>query len=110
MGYGGTPQAPGMLSALEALAPTGNSSLPPVTINASSVNGTLAANTVFVDFMLTGVAARVICADSTPTAGRGAIYQPNILYRLPACGKEKIYAERTSATAGTLNVTCYCKG
>lgn len=96
--------------ALENMAPTDNEPLAAITVNASSVNGALAANTVFVDFMLTGVACRVVCADSTPTAGRGAIYQPNILYRLPTCGKAKIYAERTSVTAGTLNVTCYRKG
>ena len=109
MGYGGTPQAPGMLSALESMAPTDNEALAAITIDGGWDSGNLPANTVFVDFTLTGVACRVVCGDSAPTTGRGAIYQPGILYRLPACGKTKIYAERITAVGGTLNVTAYKK-
>ena len=79
-----------------------------VTIDGGWDSIALSANTVFVDFMLTGVACRVICADSAPTTTTGCIYQPNIVYRIPARGMTNIYAERTTAVAGTLNVTCYC--
>ena len=95
--------------ALETLSPTANTSIAPTTIDGGWDTVTLPADTVYVDFSLTGVACRVVCANSAPTTGRGCIYYPGIVYRIPARGMAKVYAERITATGGTINVTAYQK-
>ena len=78
------------------------------TADAEWTSVTLTANAVFADVSLEGASAYMVCQTATPAdADTGAIYQPNIVYRIPTRGRTKIWFRRTAATNATIHVTDY---
>jgi len=74
------------------------------TTDANWTGMTISVRSVQLDCLLTGGSAKIVVSDLEQVTDVGCIYQANIVYRLYAAGRTKLWFKRTAADV-TLNVT-----